>query len=169
MAKAQLTLSFTYHLVMTQSIESQANHYRSICVMGMDLLQREKNYTQTIVRLKLDKLQVKVGRTTFNNILNNKAVGIKNLRITAEGLQKVIRQELGMEWSDGEFTQIKNSDIALKEIPLTKKNETTPGFKIHESGRMSISEKVKFFEDAVFEVIEFGATLNTFTSYFFII
>lgn len=145
---------------------SQEDMLRKIIQQGMSLLHREFLYTQAIIVCKLGTIEHKVSRSAFSQILNGKNTGINTLSLVAEGMQKIVAKELGMEWVKGKFVRTAGKNFNSDIIPCYKDEAIKTGFKFHEKGRLEISEKVAFFKSAQNEVIEFGVTLNTFTNYF---
>lgn len=131
-----------------------------ICKQGMQLLREEGGYTQRTVTEKLLDLGHPVSTAAFSNILTKGQGKDPNLRSVSAGMQAIISRELGFNWQDGQFVKTAGDDFAPEIVPTAQK--TT--FKLHETGRLAVSEKSAFFKDAKKEVIEFGLTLSRFAN-----
>ena len=149
---------------MLDSNSKQDLLYRSICQKGMELLSNLKHRSQIEVIQKLSYLGRPFSEATFSNILNNKRVGTRTLESVSEGMQEIIKKELGMEWQEGQFILIKDENLKIEIIPVDEHRTSNSGLLVHENGRMPITQKVAFFRSAQKEVIELGVTLNKFTS-----
>ena len=66
-----------------------------IIVKGFELLKKEKAYQQIDVIEKMRSLEIRISRSSFSNVLNQKKVGLKVLKITSKGISTIVRSELG--------------------------------------------------------------------------
>lgn len=138
---------------------------RTIIKAGVELLREKRAYSQQDVVDKLGVLGVKVSKPSLSNIMNDNPVGTKILQTTADGIQKLILSEVGVEWLETAYSEKPKAD--WKPIPVEPSPLPGTGFSFYEDGRLPISQKVAFFSKAKEEVIEFGVVLNTFAGYFF--
>lgn len=148
------------------------NLHRTLIVNGVTLLKRKKNYKQITIVNKLKYLNFDISAATLSNILNKKIVGQDAIWKTAEGIQALIKLELGMIFNQGQFLEQKErKDWIPEDIPGLSIDEPSlimkPGFVFNEEGRYSLTQKIAFLSTAEHEVIEFGLTLRTFASHFF--
>lgn len=146
--------------------------YRNIIRQGITALKAQKHHSQVVIINKLRYLKYKISEPSLSNILNNRKVGLSILKSVADGIQELVKSEIGLIWKNHEFiSDKKSSPNRLKEIPeLSSKSPSLvlkPGFAFHENGRIPISHKVEFLSSAQNEILEFGVTLSTFCSYFF--
>jgi len=142
--------------------------YRKIIVDGFKLIQDQKFYRQVTVINKLDTLGISTSTATFNRILNNIRVGGQTLLEIATGMEELIAKELGFTWRENSFIKQQASEWSAEIIPEINKNiNKQSGFIFHEEGRLSTTEKIRFITDTKKEIIEFGITLNSFSSYFY--
>lgn len=145
---------------------------RSIDIIqaGVVLLKEKQGYSQLQIVEKMEVLDFIVSESAFSKIVRNKEGGNKILKIAAEGIQELIRREIGVEWQE---TKYSDTSASHWKQTLVKRPETTthpsanPGFAFYQDGRLAIAQKVDFISDAKQEVIEFGVVLNTFAGYFF--
>lgn len=143
---------------------------RKMIQEGLALLKKEKYYDQSTVVKKLRSLGFIISESTFSNILNGKVVKAETLIGASQGIRSILQLELGVIWKTPGYAKTEEEgweptvvrELTPKEPSLVIK----PGFAFHEEGRLPIHQKVAFFSTAQKEIIEFGVTLNTFTSYF---
>lgn len=137
---------------------------------GFKLLKSKKQYDQLTVVNKLKYLNFSVSPATFGKILKDERVGSPMLNMVSKGMQKLMAEELDFKWSHNHFVELNTPDWKPTEVreatPKVLAVVLTPGFTFHTEGRLEIHQKVKFISSAQKEVVEFGVTLNTFTSYF---
>jgi len=139
---------------------------RKIIIEGYQLLREQKEYTQVTVINKLTTLGVLVSTATFSRLIKNERGGETKLAAVAEAIQVIIYKELGLAF-DKRFLDKRTVDWQEEIIPESKNTLNTPdGFRFHYEGRLEVEEKVAFFSTATKEMVEFGVTLNTFSSYF---
>ena len=126
-------------------------------------------YTQVDICQRLAIVGKKVSNSLFNKLVKGNRIGDKSLKKIVDGLQEIIKVELGMEY-DGtseKFTLV-DANESVSPIILHIKEKTpipdSPAF--HPGGRRTIEEKVDFIAPAQKEVIFLGARLNQFSSYF---
>lgn len=143
---------------------------RTIIQRGFALLKQEKGYDQLTVVRKLKYLDYSFAEATFSNILTGKHVGDKTLNLVGKGIQELIAVELDYGWQGMEYEKKDSEGWGAVEVKESKPTELatvlSPGFVFHPDGRLTIQQKVDFIKTAEKEVIEFGVTLNTFSSYF---
>ncbi|MEZ4957455.1 MAG: hypothetical protein R2825_28110 [Saprospiraceae bacterium] len=139
-----------------------------IVKIGFDILKKSKDYTQATVVRKLKSLGFQTSGAAFSNILNDHAGAIA-LKENAAGIQKLLALECSLEWDEKarKFIKIKEGKTAVVPEWSEEMAYQQQGFKFHHKGRLSTLEKTQFFSTAKEEMIEFGLTLDTFTSYFF--
>lgn len=137
---------------------------------GVDLLKELKHYNQTTIVKKMRYLGNNISEPTFSNILRGKTVKPGTLDLVSRGIQELVRHELGMKWGRKDFENIDKQEWSQVDIPALDAKDPSlivrPGFAFYENGRLSIEQKTAFFSVAQKEVIEFGTTLHTFSSYF---
>ena len=132
---------------------------------GYQLIHSSKGYTQSKVVKKIVQIDGKANTTSFNKILNRKTVGEEVLTNIFDGLQLLIQKELCFELNETGFWVAK-ANCQTEEVLLDEdKNDQQQGFVFYPDGRLHIEDKVKFFQSANIQMIEFGTTLNTFTNY----
>jgi hypothetical protein len=153
---------------------SKEDRLRTIVVLGIDILQEEKDYKQNQIINKLRTLNLLVSAASLSNVLTDKKVGLEVLKKLARGIQDIIQSELGYTPSDTGFDKDVSTDwkpILVKEtnplIPILENDAIWPGFTFHTEGRVSIQHKTDFFLTAQSEIIEVGTRLKTFSEYFF--
>ena len=142
---------------------------RRIIQEGFRLLEAIKLYGQINVVNKLETLGISLSPSTFYRIIK-KGGGSRNIIEIAKGIQTIVEKELGYSFEEKQlkFTETKKKAWEEEIIPeKTGKKNLPEGFKFYEGGRLEIEEKVAFFSTAQREIIEFGVTLNTFSSYFY--
>jgi hypothetical protein len=144
---------------------------RRIVLSGFELLKRTKNYKQVTIVRKLKNLGFKISRPSFSNILSGKKTGSDALWTASKGIRELIGQELNFHWEGNAFAEKKAPGRKLIIVPEQPdeglRQAAAADLIFHESGRLSIAQKVAFFSSAQIEMVEFGITLNTFSSYFF--
>jgi hypothetical protein len=137
---------------------------------GYALLYKEKQYHQLTVVNKLKYLNITVSPATFGKILKDEPVGDIMLSKVCDGMQRLILFELDCKWNGFGFEKLYTPDWKPVEVRETKQQTLSivlnPGFIFHTEGRLEIQQKVRFISMAQKEVVEFGVTLNTFSSYF---
>ncbi len=142
----------------------------AIIKQGFGLLKREKHYDQLTVVNKLKYLNFSVSPATFGKILKGLKVGEISLGTVRKGIQLLIKEELDLEWCNGNYVELNSPNWKPTEVRETTQKVLSlvlnPGLTLHTEGRLEIQQKVKFISNAQKEVVEFGVTLNTFTSYF---
>ncbi len=142
---------------------------RVIITNGFKLLKEKKNYKQTTVVHKILALGFKTSKSTLSIILNGKNIGSDALKNTSKGLRVLIEEECCMKFNEKkmEFQLIPDCEpikVVTQEKSNTNKNN---GFVLHSTGRLPLSEKLEFLQNAQKEIIEIGVTLNTFTQHYF--
>lgn len=148
----------------------QTDHFQ-IITSGTSLLKNEKNYAQATIVNKLKYLKYDVSESTFSNIINRKKTGKVAIIKTSEGIQKLVKAELGLKWKNGVFVKPDEGSLVLQEIPSLSIKEPSlilkPGFVFREEGRFTLDQKMEFLSSSKEEVIEFGLTLRTYSSNFY--
>lgn len=142
---------------------------RIIVLDGFKLLTDSKGYQQVEVIEKMHTLGLIISKSSFSNIINNKIVGPKALLTVSEGVQEIVKAELGLRFHFESRGYVSILDWEERIIPtanLTKENNDK-GLVFYEHGRISIAEKLSWMQEAQDEIIEFGLRLNAFTSYFY--
>lgn len=136
---------------------------------GVALLTEKQEYKQVNLVNKLKMLNQGVSPASLSNIVKGKKAGLQVLKTTAEGIQVIVRSELGMEYSK-ELRAFSPTDdpgwqpYIIPEELIQSQNES--GLTMHLDGRVSIQQKTDFISTAQKEVIEVGVRLKTFSEYF---
>lgn len=149
------------------------NQYRTIVITGFNLLQELKGYPQSVIVNKFKTIGIEISNSSFNNIINQKEVGIGSLRLAQSGIISLVTSELGYKYdqSTNNFIEVNESKNAPNATTIPeydpKKYKDRKGFLFHENGRPTIQQKVHFLQGAQKEIIEFGLRLRTFTDYFY--
>ncbi len=143
--------------------------HKNIIQTGFDILKQRKNYTQSAVVKKIKALGFQTAAATFSKILKSGDAGPTALMANAAGIQKLLVLECCLQWDEPAQTFVEINGCAPSEVQEWSEDMAyqQKGFKFHHKGRLTTSEKTRFFSTAKKEMIEFGLTLNTFTSYFF--
>ncbi|MEM0993214.1 MAG: hypothetical protein AAGI49_09265 [Bacteroidota bacterium] len=130
-------------------------------------------YTQQAIVERLEWVGYKVSPSLFNVVLNQKEKGsLSSLQKIRDGLDEIIRVELGYYYDEEDGSYIKSDDpnIVLRRITrnglIEEVAEQINNVKVYSAGRLSLEEKVAFMQDATEEVIFFGVRLRQFASYF---
>ena len=149
---------------------TQEKRYYDIVQKGVTLLSDGREYKQVNLLHKLKVLDLVISPASFSNIINGKPVGRPVLKKAADGIEVIVRRELGREYSKElrEFVPVRDPDwqpYILPETPASSQKDR--GFILHSEGRVSIAQKTAFISTAQKEVIEVGIRLKTFTEYFF--
>jgi hypothetical protein len=131
---------------------------------GYQLIHSSKGYTQSKVVRKIIQLEGKANTASFNKIINSKNVGEEVLTNIFDGLQLLIQKELCFELNKVGAWVVK-SDCETEVVILDEDKTEQQGFAFYPEGRLHIEDKVKFFESTTTQMVEFGTTLNTFTTY----
>ncbi len=143
---------------------------RTIIIKGVELLKNRQHYDQSTIVKKMRYLGKNISEPTFSNILSGKNVKSTTLDKVSQGIQELVLNELGLHWRHNDYEEATKSDWTPVDIPALDVKDPSlvvrPGFSFYDSGRISIAQKTAFFSTAQKEVIEFGITLHTFSSYF---
>lgn len=137
-----------------------------IIQLAIDLLQSNEAIDRSIIISKLRKLDYVLSSPTFSRIVNNKfeLLSEKKIKKVYNGFVKLLKTERCLQPDDnGNWVPIEN--CSPLEIIIEEKDAPPKGIQFHTEGRLGIAQKVEFFSTAKEEMIEFGLTLNTFTSY----
>lgn len=137
---------------------------------GIDLLADRQGYKNTNILAKMEALGKPLSASSLSNIYHQKPAGLPTLKTAAEGIQAIIRSELGQAYSTGSYTfvPVDATDWQPYIIPEpADADKPDEGFSLHASGRVSIQHKTGFIASAQKEVIEVGVRLKTFSDYFF--
>ena len=144
---------------------------RSIDIIqaGVVLLKEKQGYSQLQIVEKMEILEFIVSESALSKIVRYKEGGNKILKIAADGIQELIRREIGVEWEETKYSDAVPSNWTPNPVKIetTAPPSANPGLAFHEDGRLTIAQKVDFISGAKQEVIEFGVVLNTFAGYFF--
>jgi hypothetical protein len=124
------------------------------------------NYQQTAIVRKLDQLGLKLGLSTLNNATKGKQVGINTLKTLREGLEQLLKNELGIHIHPGTFEVEPINDANWQPQSIPEKKDPNEGFQLMLEGRFSLAEKLDFISTATHEIIEIGIRLNKFALYF---
>ncbi|MCC6458913.1 MAG: hypothetical protein IT260_00480 [Saprospiraceae bacterium] len=150
-------------------LDKEARFY-NIVQKGVALLQDTQSYTQRSVIHKLKMINHAVSASTLSNIVNGKKAGLQMLKMAANGIQKIIFQEMSMEysWDAQEYIVKKHPNWKPYIIPeeVNSIASSDVGVEIYPDGRVSIQKKTEFISTAQKEVIEVGVRLKTFAGYF---
>lgn len=149
---------------------TREKRYYDIVQKGVTLLSDSREYKQINLLHKLKILDLVISPASFSNIINGKPVGRQVLKKAADGIEVIVRKELGLEYSKELRAFVPAGDpdwkpYILPETPASLQDK--PGFTLHPDGRVSIPHKTAFISTAQKEVIEVGIRLKTFTEYFF--
>ncbi len=143
---------------------ASTNELNTICQQAMQHLKDASAYSQVEIFEKLANVGYPVTKTVFHYIISGKGASPKFLKRAAEGMQAILKNELGMEWVNAQFVRTAGEGFQPEIVPNAKDAASKKGFRLHEQGRLSVADKVAFFKDARQEVIEFGVTLSKFAS-----
>lgn len=137
----------------------------------MRLIQ-EEGYTQMEIYQKLQLLEFPVSRASLSNIWNEKpGMSLPLLVKAVRGLQLILERDCCLQYDLQQDTFHKIADCKPRPIlpslnPVdTQDAEIQNSYQIHE-GRLDVSQKVDFYKQATYEIIEIGLGLRSFTSYF---
>jgi len=136
---------------------------RNLIKLCIAVLETEKGYNAAKLADKLELIDYKVSEATLSRINTGKKVGGGTMQKALDGLLVIIKKELGLSLEGREFLDIKKEGWEAEIIDSRNKGK---GFIFHDEGRLNQARKVDFFSTAKKEVIEFGLTLNTFSTYF---
>lgn len=145
-------------------METKRDELLTICQQAMNLLRPAEPYTQADVIGMMSHLGTSIGESTFSELLKNGKGGPKMLASVSAALRQLVRDELGMEWADGSFTKIAGADFIPKKTPTKNLATGKKGHIPFDEGRLEVEKKIGFFQGAQEEVIEFGTTLNKFST-----
>jgi len=137
---------------------------------GIELLAEQKGYKHINLLHKMEVLNRVVSPSSLSNIFHKKPAGLPVLTTAAEGIQVIIRRELGLEYSRETHTFVSIEDPAWQAYIIpegTEPNAADTGLILHTEGRVPIQYKTGFIGSAQKEVVEVGVRLKTFTDYFF--
>lgn len=144
--------------------------YRDIAKSGAERLKKEDVSQASIVR-KMKTLGKNISPAALANVLNGKQVGIKTLKIAANGVREIVKSELGLDYDETQkvFAPLpegtwKKDIIVEVGLPASKKSSET--LLCHRDGRLSHTYKVEFMQSAQREIIELGVKLSAFVGYF---
>jgi len=148
---------------------SKEERLYDIVQKGVALLAEKQEYKQITLTHKLKVLNRPISAASLSNIVKGKKAGLKALKTAAEGIETLVRRELGLEYSKGNraFVPIDDANwqpYIVPETPAQHQNETD--LVMHLDGRVSIQQKTKFISGAQKELIEVGVRLKTFADYF---
>lgn len=146
------------------------NKYRRIAKSGAGLLKKEDVSQASIVR-KMKTLGKNISPAALANVLNDKQVGIKTLKIAVNGIREIVKSELGLVYDDKSqnFTQHLEGPwlkVIIEEHGLPTAPNKPQGLICHRDGRLSHTYKIEFMRMAQHEIIELGVKLGAFVSYF---
>ncbi len=140
---------------------------RKIVCTGLEILMEHQGYPQNIVLSKLQALGFSISAPSMSNIKNEKNVGLPTLISAAEGIQKLIREELDREYDFEKHDFIPLNTPGWKPGKVSEQQIHDGNLvKIHSEGRVSVPEKTRFIVTARQEVVEVGVRLNSFSNYF---
>lgn len=144
--------------------------YRLIAKLGADLLKKEDVSQASIVR-KIKTLGGSISPAALANVLNNKQAGLKVLKTAANGIQAIVKSELGLVYDDKSqnFTQYLEGPwlkVIIEEDSLSTTPNKPQGLTCHRDGRLSHTYKIEFMRSAQHEIIELGVKLSAFVGYF---
>ena len=144
----------------------------SIINAGIKLLTKEKGYSYRSITKKLRYLGFEISPASLSNLINERRVSLFLLERTLEGLQVLVRKELGYEYNNEQekFIKMTQGTAELITIPTISKETSElieQAMKFHENGTVPIHEEVDFLRTAKSEIIYLGTTLSNPISYFF--
>lgn len=115
---------------------------------------------------KLKTLRFSVSTASLSIIVRKKKIGFRVLKKTAEGIEALILNELGMKYDVVSKTFIETTPANWQPYTVPEQPDDLPQIKFHLDGRVSVREKTDFIASAQQEVIEIGIRLNAFSNYF---
>lgn len=138
---------------------------------GIKILLNECAYSQVGIVDKFSLLNITTSKTSISNLSRDTDVGDKAMRSLSKGIQAILEREQCKKFDKelGKYIAIDDckkhsiGELLNKLISVSPSNEL--GYTIHE-GRINVSDKVLFYEQAQQEIIEIGLRLRSFTSYF---
>lgn len=133
----------------------------------------EEGYTQMDVFQKLKLIEHHISRASISNLRNDKpGVSLPLLKKASRGLEILLQRDLCICYDHKHNKFQKISGCVPRPIFNRQVNEDTSAesttslkFQIHE-GRLDVPDKVAFYQQAIYEIIEIGIGLRSFTSYF---
>ncbi|MBL7828867.1 MAG: hypothetical protein JNJ57_19690 [Saprospiraceae bacterium] len=151
--------------------ENKEARLKKMTNLGISQLKEHFNYSQKTILDKLETLGSSISTATLSNILTGKrTVGIVKLGRVAKGLEEILKAELDLKYDSekGEFIKLNSKDWQPYVIPgKAIMTPDQPDIQIFSNGRITVQQKTEFIAEARKEVIEVGARLNSFSSYFF--
>lgn len=114
-------------------------------------------------------LDREVSTASLSNIKNNRPVGLSALSTASKGLETLLQQELDMVFDVEKQDFVPNNTPGWTALLVPEKpplDTGSPTFVFHANGRVSLSQKTGFINDAQREIIEVGIRLNSFSNYF---
>lgn len=147
--------------------------YRQIIREGVEILTNDtgKNHTQKAITQKLKYLGLIISEAYLSKVSKKTKVWSNKLKMTAEGILKILFHEEGLVYNEDTSSFEKTKDPDWKEyiVPVEdtreKPEEKENDIQYHEEGRWSPTEKVGFMKAARHEVIEVGVRLRAFLEY----
>ncbi len=143
-----------------------------IAKKGIQFLIDDCVYTQAQILEMFEALEIQTSKPSLSNLYSgNRAVKSRAMSNLAKGIEIILERER-CHALDEETKKI--IPIPLCQIrPITRKTtaaiidteKISKGYTIHE-GRIDVPQKVLFYEQATYEVIEMGLRLRRFTDYF---
>ncbi len=136
------------------------------------LTSREETlYTQVVICQKLKTLGIQVSTSLFSKMVNTpKSVGLRSVQRISEGVQELLRLELGLRYDHAQKVFVETTRHFSKKVVPTQDGNLflngTNELLFHADGRRSIAEKVEFISKAQEEVIFLGVRLRQLVSYF---
>lgn len=150
------------------ALDKEARFY-NIVQKGVELLAEKQEYKQITLINKMKTLGLAVSTASLSNIIKGKKAGLPVLKTASEGIQGIVRSELGMVYAKDLRAFVAANDpgwqpYIIPEDAGQPQNDT--GLILHLDGRVTIQQKTDFISTAQKEVIEVGVRLKTFAEYF---
>lgn len=147
------------------------NQNTRIVKQSLSLLIDEKGFSQKQIVKKLKQLGYSISTSSISNLKNdNESIGKKLYYQAAKGLQELIKREFCQHYDAAQdlLTPIPNCQrkpVIIEESIDVLPTNNSSSYTIH-NGRLNISDKVKLYEQAQYEIIEIGLRLRSFSAYF---
>ncbi len=149
-----------------------AEKNKLIATKGIHFLIDDCAYTQAQILEMFKVLEIQTSKPSLSNLYSgNRAVKSRAMNNLAKGIAIILEREQCHFLAEATQTIVPIPACQIR--PITKKTndiiidteKITKGYTIHE-GRIDVPQKVVFYEQATYEIIELGLRLRRFTDYF---